>query len=74
MLLMLHSFASASLSTLLHHPTLMGMTSGFEDWLPGVSLVLVVESFLVAMRFVHGLRLREMPCFKGFDGSSILFC
>ena len=25
------------------------------------------------MRFIHGLELREMPCFKGFDGLSILF-
>jgi hypothetical protein len=31
------------------------MTRGSEAWFLGVSLVLVLESFLVAVGFVHGL-------------------
>jgi len=27
----------------------------------------------LAVKFIHGIGLREMPCFKGFGGLSIIF-
>ena len=52
---------------------LMGITGRSEAWFLGVSLALVLESFLVAMRFLPCLWLCGMPCFKGFGEWSSLF-